>query len=83
VEVNQMTAFNQVDNTLEDLAEGDVKQFRHMFLVTVLLFLPVILVMRLLPRSIRPWDPDSGEKKSIFAEAKAVANAFLPFAFMG
>jgi len=83
VEVDEMTALNRVDDTLEGLAEGDAKQFLHLFLVTVLLFLPVILIMRLLPRRIRPWDPGSGEKKSVIGEAKAAANAFLPFAFMG
>jgi hypothetical protein len=78
-----MTVLNEVEDTLSGFAEGEARQFRRIFFVTVIVFVPAIVVARLLPRSMRPWGSERGEQRSVIAEAKAAANAFLPFAFMG
>lgn len=63
-------------------AEHDVRQFRFIFAVSVAVFFVVATVVRLLPRSWRPWTTPRRGRRSLIAEAKSVANTFIPFAFM-
>ena len=75
-----MTALNRVNDPMSHFAERETRQFRLIFGLSVVVFLIVGAVARLLPRSLRPWPAG---RRSLFAEAKAVANRFIPFAFMG
>ena len=54
----------------------EAKEFRLMFLATFPLFLAAGLVTRALSSR------RGGERKSVFAEARAAANTCIPFAFM-
>jgi len=78
-----MTVLNQSNGAMSGFAEREARQFRHIFVVSVFLFLIVGVIARLLPRSLRPWGSRSTEGKSVVEEAKAAANRFIPFAFMG
>lgn len=58
------------------------RQYRLIFGVAFLVFLTITLVARLLPRRLRPWSPEGGRRMSFIAEARAVTNTVLPFAFL-
>ena len=58
------------------------RQFRRLYMAFFLIFFMVALVGRLLPRKWRPWAGDTGTKRSVIGEAKAAANAILPYVFM-
>lgn len=73
-----MTVANRLD-----FATEEARQFNRLFIVVFVLFLPVALIARLLPRSWRPWDLAGETSMSVIAEAKAAAGTFIPFAFMG
>ncbi len=62
---------------------GDRSDFRLIFGASYLLFLLVAVGRRLVPR--RRWQgaPARGRRRSVFAEARAAAATYLPFAFMG
>jgi len=68
---------------MSGFAEREARQFRRIFVVSVFLFLVVAVLARLLPSSLRPWVSAPNERKSVVEEAKAAANRFIPFAFMG
>ena len=51
------------------------------FAASFLLFLPVVLVNRVLPKALRPLAP-MDEPRSIFGETKALTNTVVPFVFM-
>mgnify|MGYP006297995067 CR=1 FL=1 len=59
----------------------DARQYRRMFVLCFSVFLVVALVSRLLPRRMRPLQ-GTGERRSVIAEARAAANAAVPFVFM-
>ena len=52
------------------------------FLICFSIFLPIVLVSRLLKLQWRPWVAGPERYKSIFNEAKTVANSFIPFVYM-
>ncbi|TVQ34592.1 MAG: hypothetical protein EA356_10005 [Geminicoccaceae bacterium] len=58
------------------------RDFRLILVVAYVYFLLIACVARLLPRSWRPSLPSTGRRGSVFAEAKALAGTFVPFAFM-
>lgn len=57
------------------------QEFRLLFIVSFVLFLTAALLSRLAPW--RWLSPETRGGLSIIGEAKAAANASLPFAFMG
>jgi hypothetical protein len=58
-------------------------EFRLIFLASFVIFLLAGIVARLLPPRWRRRVPGQVGYESIFGEAKAAANTFVPFAFMG
>jgi hypothetical protein len=82
-EVDQMTVLNQTSESMAGFADQEMKQFNRIFIASFVVFLLVASIARLLPRSLRPWSSAQKERRSVVDEAKAAANRFLPFAFMG
>ena len=58
-------------------------EFRLIFLASFVIFLLAGGVARLLPPRWRRRVPGQVSYKSLFGEARAAANTFVPFAFMG
>lgn len=58
------------------------RQFRLIFGFAFVVFLTIALIARLLPRRLRPWAPQGGRRLSFVAEARAVTNTVIPFAFL-
>lgn len=77
-EVPHMTAYRQ--STALPVRER--QQFRFIYGVAFVVFLTITLIARLLPRRLRPWVPVSGRRLSFVAEARAVTNTVIPFAFL-
>jgi len=59
------------------------KQFRIIFAATYLLFLAAAIVQRMLPHAPSQFEAQLRSSRSIFHEAKALADRTIPFAFMG
>lgn len=78
-----MKRFSEPGDPGQGLGKREERQFRLIFRISVALFLAVGAVARLLPRDLRPWAPGRGGRLPLIAEAKAAANRFIPFAFMG
>jgi hypothetical protein len=68
---------------MEDFAAREQRQFRRIFQISVVVFVAVGAIARMLPRGPRPWKSERPRRRSLIAEAKAAANRFIPFAFMG
>lgn len=83
LEESPMTLLNECKGPMAGFAESEARQFRRIFAVSVAVFVVVGAFARLLPRNWRPFGSAAGERRSLFEEAKAVANRFIPFAFMG
>lgn len=62
---------------------GDRSDFRLIFGASYLLFLLVAVGRRLLPVHRAEAAAGRRRRRSVFAEAKAAAATYLPFAFMG
>lgn len=60
--------------------KSEAGEFRLIYLASFAIFLVVGLVARFLPE---PWRPYPAGGKSLIGEAKAAADTFVPFAFMG
>ena len=58
------------------------RQFRLVYAVAFVGFLGMALMARLLPRRLRPWAPAGNRRLSFVAEARAVTNTVIPFAFL-
>ncbi len=58
------------------------RQFRLIFGVAFVVFLTITLIARILPRRLRPWAPAGDRRLSFVAEARAVTNTVIPFAFL-
>jgi hypothetical protein len=69
-------------DSLKRLRE-EALEFRLLFALSFLVFLVVAIVERFLPRPWRSRLPGARGRRSIFGEAKAAANTFVPMAFMG
>lgn len=61
---------------------AEARQFQLLFALCFLGFLAVATVARCVGWRWRPWPPAPGGYKSVFAEARNAANAYLPFAFL-
>jgi len=55
-------------------------EYRFYFAILFVLFLPVVLASRLLPRAWRPFK--SLSRASVLTETRAAANTVVPFIFM-
>jgi light-harvesting complex 1 beta chain len=64
-------------------ADQEARQFHRIFMASFVVFLVVASIARLLPRGLRPWSSAGQARRSVIDEARAAANRFLPFAFMG
>ncbi|MBO0903095.1 hypothetical protein [Jiella sonneratiae] len=61
---------------------AEQQEYRLVYAVTFPIFLAVALVSRLVPARLRPTQFGHGGLFAVFRDAKAAANAVLPFAFM-
>jgi hypothetical protein len=69
--------------TLNPVSGADERrQYRLIFGFAFLVFLTITLLARLLPRRLRPWSPEGGRRMSLVAEARAITDTVLPFAFL-
>ena len=73
-----MTAFHPSTALLAQ----ERRQFRLIFGVAFMVFLVIALMARILPRRLRPWAPVGNRRLSFVAEARAVTNTVIPFAFL-
>lgn len=64
---------------LLELRQRDRLEFRVLLWATFLIFLPIALVCRALPKGMRPF---RCKGKSVIGEAREAANTLAPFAFM-
>ena len=78
-----MRLLKRSGDPMRGFSEREARQFRRIFTVSVVVFLAVGAIARLLPRRLRPWTSVRSAGSSLFAEAKAAANRFIPFAFTG
>ena len=58
------------------------RQFRMVYSVAFIVFLGMALIARLLPGRLRPWAPSGNRHLSCVAEARAVTDTVIPFAFL-
>jgi hypothetical protein len=65
-----------------DPIAAERRQYRLIWGIVFLVVLAITLAARLLPRRLRPWSPHGGSRMSSIAEARAVTNTVLPFAFL-
>ncbi len=63
-------------------ASTPTREARFLFVVSFTIFLVIAAVTRLLPRNRRPWPFGPGTDRSLFKEARAIANTVIPFAYM-
>lgn len=73
-----MTVLNQS----AQFVAAERRQFRLIFGVAFVVFLVITAMARLLPRRLRPWSPAGGRRLSFVAEARALTNTVVPFAFL-
>ncbi|MEM6605432.1 MAG: hypothetical protein AAF671_06720 [Pseudomonadota bacterium] len=59
----------------------DRRDYRWLLTASMMLFLPVSVITRVLPRNFRPLAAPKGTRESCWAEARRAANAVLPYAF--
>lgn len=64
------------------LSARGAKQYHLIFAVGFTIFLMIAIAGRLLPRRWRDLPPGTRADASIFEEARAMANTYVPFAFM-
>jgi hypothetical protein len=60
---------------------GGSMEYGVYFAASFLVFLPVVLVNRILPKGLRLLAPTT-EQRSILGETKALTNSVVPFVFM-
>lgn len=61
----------------------DRRDYMLLYLVCLPLFLAAAIAARILPARWRPWPPTDRSARSIFREARAAVDAYLPYAMMG
>lgn len=69
-------------NHTAQLEAAERRQFRLIFGVAFMVFLTITVLARLLPRRLRPWSPTGDRRLSFIAEARALTNTVVPFAFL-
>ncbi len=62
--------------------QQEALEYRLVYLAGFVVFLAVAVATRLLPGQ-RQRRPQQARRRSIVGEARAAANTFIPFAFMG
>ena len=62
---------------------SDHRDYRLLYVICLPLFLAAALAGRVLPARWRPWPRTDRSARSILAEARAAAGAYLPYAMMG
>ena len=72
------TKVQQEPNRTREIAE-----YRLAMAAGFLVFLAVAAARRLTPRRWRADTGAAGKRRSLFAEARAAANNWIPFCFMG
>jgi hypothetical protein len=65
-----------------ELRRGEAKSYRRVWLLFFSLFLVVGLLTRLLPRGWRPAGFGDRAERSVFEDARCVADQTAPFIFM-
>lgn len=83
LEVMHMADLNKSNVTPAARVEAGSKDVHRIFTVSFIIFLIIAVVARVLPRRWRPWPAKPEGYRSVIDEARAVANTFVPFAFMG
>jgi hypothetical protein len=78
-----MTDRTKPDGAPSRLRKEEAGEFRLIFVASFVIFLLVGLVSRFLPEHWRPVPAGLEGGKSLIGEARAAANTFVPFAFMG
>jgi hypothetical protein len=78
-----MTVLKNPSTAMSGFADREARQFKLIFVASLIVFLVVGAVARLLPRRLSPWSLPRDSHRSVWKEAKAAANRFIPFAFMG
>jgi hypothetical protein len=73
-----MTALNHTSQ----FVAAERRQFRLIFGIAFVVFLTITAFARLLPRRLRPWAPTGDRRLSFIAEARALTNTVVPFAFL-
>jgi len=64
---------------IQQFQRSEKRQYKALFVLTVLCFLPILAVARCVPgRRSR-----AGKRQSIISEARAAAESCLPFVYMG
>ncbi len=72
----------QAHHDVHATALHDRIEFRILIAVSMMWFLLVAAVSRLLPRSCRPLAGSAPRHESLFAEARRTAYTVIPYAFM-
>ena len=62
--------------------QSDLKEYRRLMFIAVVLFFVFVAVTRLLPRTWRPTAPQAGHRESLYQEARRMACTCIPYAFM-
>jgi hypothetical protein len=63
--------------------QQEALEYRLVYLAGFAVFLAVAVATRLLPGRQRQRHPQQARRRSIVGEARAAADTFIPFAFMG
>jgi hypothetical protein len=58
------------------------RQYRLIFALSFAVIVAIAFLARLLPLRLRPWPPVGDAHLSLIAEARAVTQRVLPFAFL-
>ena len=77
-----MAGMHKTAGARSSLSARGAKQYHLIFAVGFTIFLMIAIVGRLLPRRWRELPPGTSGDLSIFEEARAMANTYVPFAFM-
>jgi hypothetical protein len=77
-----MTEMHKTMDARASLSARGAKQYHLIFAVGFTIFLMIAIAGRLLPRRWRNVPPGAPADMSIFEEARAMANTYVPFAFM-
>jgi len=71
------------DGSLPRSKSAEAREFGALLTIAFVFFLAAALIGRVLPARWRPWPPSGRRHRSVVAEARAAADAFMPFALMG
>jgi light-harvesting complex 1 beta chain len=71
------------NKSLSGLSESEAKEFHSIFMTSFIIFTVIAIVAHFLAWQWRPWLPGANGYASILTEAKTIASAYIPFAFIG